>query len=302
MIFAIAQRLLTIWLAITITFFALRLTPVDAITAELISIGADPALIIQRQELHGLNLPVFSQYINYLTGVFRGDLGISFARNLPVSLMLSEALGSTLILAIPAFILAVFIGLITGICAGIPARYGFKRLAQIYTSLAISIPPYWSGTLIIFVFSAVLKWLPSSGDGDLRYLILPIAVLAFHTSGAIARVVQAGINATLTADFVRTARAKGLTPGMILYRHVLRVSLLPVITVMGLQAGFLLGGTVVTEILFLRPGLGRMLLDATLRRDYPVVQAIVLLSTLVYLVITTLMDSIYRQIDPRIRL
>ncbi|MBC8171430.1 MAG: ABC transporter permease [Anaerolineae bacterium] len=300
MIFAIVQRLLTIWLAITITFFALRLTAVDAVTAELMSAGADPALIEQRRALYGLNLPVFSQYIYYLTGLVRGDLGVSFTRNLPVSLMLSEALGSTLILAIPAFMLAVFIGIITGSCAGIPARYGLTRLARVYSSLAISIPPYWTGTLVIFVFSAMLKWLPSSGDGDLRYLILPVAVLAFHTSGAIARVVQTGIAETLAADFVRTARAKGLTPRIILYRHVLRVSLLPVITVMGLQAGFLLGGTVVTEILFLRPGLGRMLLDATLRRDYPVVQAIVLLSALVYLVITAVMDAFYRRVDPRI--
>jgi ABC-type dipeptide/oligopeptide/nickel transport system permease component len=181
-------------------------------------------------------------------------------------------------------------------------RYRLNLLAHGYSILAISVPLYWTGTLAIFVFSAGLKWLPSSGDGDLRYLILPVGVLAFHTSGAIARVVQTGISETLTADFVRTARAKGLPTNMILYRHVLRVSLLPVVTVMGLQAGFLLGGTIVTEILFLRVGLGRLLLDATLRRDYPVVQAVVLLSAIIYLVITTMMDGLYRWLDPRIRL
>lgn len=302
MIFGIARRLLTIWLAITITFFALRLTPVDAITAELVNTGADAAIIEQRRELYGLHLPVFSQYVNYLTGLFRGDLGVSFARDLPVSLMVSEAFGSTMLLAVPAFVLSAGLGIMVGIGAGIPSRYRLHLLAKGYSTLAISMPAYWTGTLIIFLFSATLKWLPSSGDGDLRYLILPVGVLAFHTSGAIARVVQTAVTETLSADFVRTARAKGLPAHLILYRHVLRVSLLPVVTVMGLQAGFLLGGTVITEILFLRAGLGRLLLDATLRRDYPVVQAGVLLSAVIYLVITTIMDSVYRWLDPRIRL
>ncbi|HEX2618552.1 MAG TPA: ABC transporter permease [Phototrophicaceae bacterium] len=299
MVAVLIRRLFAVWLAVTVTFFALRLTAYDALTAQLTDVGANPDLIEQRRQEYGLDQPLLLQYLNYLSQLGRGDLGMSLARQLPVSFILGEAMGSTFALAVPALILATLVGILIGITAAF--RNIISWLARLWIGLSISTPPYWTGTLAIFIFSASLHWLPSSSADDVRHLILPVGVLTFHTSGGIARVVQSGIIQTQSADFIRTARAKGLPERLILFRHILRVGLLPVIAVIGLQTGFVLGGTVVTEILFLRPGLGRVLLDATLRRDYPVVQAVVLLSAILYTSLSMVTDFISRLLDPRIR-
>ena len=155
-------------------------------------------------------------------------------------------------------------------------------------------PLYWTGTLAIYVFAVQLNGLPTNG------IVLPVAVLGLHTAGAVGQVVRADVRAALTLDFVRTARAKGLSETRVIVYHVLRAGLLPVVTVIALQAGFLLGGVVITESLFVRPGLGRVLLNATLRQDYPVVQGIVVLGALVYTLLNAAADVFYRLLDPRI--
>ncbi len=166
--------------------------------------------------------------------------------------------------------------------------------------MALSAPIYWTGTLAIWLFAVVLDWLPSSGAAGATGLILPSLVLGFHTAGSIGRVIAANVQATMHADFVLTARMKGLPENDIVWRHILRVSLLPAVNVIALQASFLLSGVVITETLFIRPGIGRVLLDAVIRQDYPVVQGIVLWIGLVYLLVNAAADALYRQLDPRV--
>ena len=172
-----------------------------------------------------------------------------------------------------------------------------SNIARLILDLSLSMPLYWTGTLAIYIFAVQLNWLPTSGANNLT---LPAVVLAFHTAGAVGQVVRASVYDTLSLDFVRTARAKGLRESQVILRHVLRAALLPTVTVIALQAGFLLGGVVITESLFVRPGIGRLLLNATLRQDYPVVQGIVILGALVYTLLNASADLAYHLLDPRV--
>ncbi len=298
----IGQRLLTIWLAVTLVFGLLRLLPGLPFADELTQAGLSAERQSQYWQAAGLDQPLLTQYLRYLAGIMRGDVGVSLARGIPVSELLAEGFQSTLEIALPALLIAVIGGTGIGIAAsGVSSRAG-RWIGQGVINLAVSLPVYWTGTLAILVFSVMLDWLPASGDGNLAALVLPIMVLAFHTAGSIGRVTQGALDETLTMAFIRTARAKGLPEPLILRRHLLRVGLLTVLPVLALQTGFLLGGTVVTESLFARPGLGRVLLDGVLRRDYPVVQAVVLLSVLMYIGLTLAADLTASLLDPRIRI
>jgi peptide/nickel transport system permease protein len=202
----------------------------------------------------------------------------------------------TLTLAVPALVLASVLGTVLGVVGAL--RGG--GLARVLTSLALSTPIYWTGTLAIYVFTVQLGVLPSAGAGRLSQLVLPVGVLGFHTAGAIARLTQTHVRAALNAAFVQVARSKGLRERQVLLRHVLRVGLLPIVQVIALQAGFLLSGTVITEMLFVRPGMGKLLYDSTLKQDYPVVQGIVIVSAVVYTLLNTLADLLYPLLDPRV--
>jgi peptide/nickel transport system permease protein len=206
----------------------------------------------------------------------------------------------TITLALNALIVASVGGLLLGVLGALELRRGISALARGIIDLSLSTPIYWTGTIAIYIFSAQLGLLPSAGAGRVSQLILPVAVLGFHTAGAIARVVQANVRDTLDADFVRVARAKGLSERAVIWRHVLRASLLPVVTVIALQAGFLLSGTVITESLFVRPGIGRLMLDAVTAQDYPVVQGVVIFAAIVYAVLNVMADTLYRIVDPRV--
>ncbi len=298
-----AQRLLStlgvIWLAVTLAFLALRVLPGDAIEAGLIDTGASAADIQQQREAYGLtdSLPV--QYLRYLAGLLRGDLGTSLLGGEPVSEMIGQQLSSSLALALPSLALALALGVLFGTLGALKIRFGVSAIARLITGLSLSTPLYWTGTLAIYLFTVQFRLLPPGGSA-FEQLVPPVAVLGFATSGAIARVTEAGIRDLLAADFVRTARAKGLPERAVLNRHVLRAALLPVITVTALQAGFLISGAVITETLFLRPGLGRLLLQSTLRQDYPVVQGIVVLSAVAYTLFNAAADLLYRWVDPRV--
>ena len=232
------------------------------------------------------------QYGRYLTGLVRGDLGVSLLDGRPVTEIVAQQFLPTLTLALCALAVAAVVGIGLGVVAALDVPFAF--VARLLLDLALSMPLYWTGTLAIYVFAVQLNWFSATG------LLLPAVVLGFHTAGAIGQVVRAGVQETLALDFVRTARAKGLPERRILIRHVLRAGLLPAVTVIALQAGFLLGGVVITESLFIRPGIGRVLLNATLRQDYPVVQGIVVLSAVVYILLNTAADFSYRLLDPRV--
>jgi ABC-type dipeptide/oligopeptide/nickel transport system permease component len=294
--------LVVIWLAATIAFFMLRVLPGDAIQAQLAQGGVDPAVIEARRAEQGLTDPVGIQYLRFISGILRGDLGYSLLSREPVTDMVARNILPTGTLAFGALILASLLGISLGILGALRVGRGVSFLAELPMSLSLSIPIYYTGTLAIYVFSVLLGWLPSAGASSLNHLILPVSVLGFHTAGSIARVTQGNVREILNADFVQVARAKGLRERIVIARHILRPALLPVIQVIALQAGFLLSGAVITESLFVRPGIGRLLLDATLQQDYPLVQGIVVLSAVMYAVLNTLADIARSLLDPRLRL
>ena len=294
------SALAVIWLAATLAFFALRILPGDAIEAQLTQSGAPSEVIEQRRAQQGLSDPLPVQYLHFILNLLHGNLGYSLLNGQAVSDLILQQLMPTVALALGALVLSSALGLSLGVAGSIGSGRLTSPVARAVTSLSLSTPIYWTGTVAIYVFSAQLDLLPSAGAGRLSQLILPVGVLGFHSAGAIARVVQTNVSATLNADFVRTARAKGLPERVVIWRHVLRASLLPVVTVIGLQAGFLFSGTIITESLFVRPGIGRVLLDSIIRHDYPVVQGVAIFTTVVYTFFNALTDSLYRVLDPRV--
>ncbi len=294
--------LLVIWAAATLTFVALRVLPGDAIAAQLAQGGASAAEIAARRAALGLDAPPLEQYLAYMAGLLRGDLGVSMLNRQPVTQAIAQQLPSTVMLALAALAVALVVGLTLGF-AGAAARLVWaRRLSSGLAALALALPVYWTGTLAIWVFSVQLGWLPAIGAGDFRHLILPAGVLGFSVAGGIARVTQAGLIEARDQAFVQYARAKGLRNHQVWRRHILRVGLLPIIAVVALQVGFLLSGAVITETLFARGGLGGLLLRAILERDLPVVQGVVVLAALVYSVVNALADVLYALADPRVRL
>jgi peptide/nickel transport system permease protein len=303
-VIAVGKRLLygatVIWLAATLAFIALRVLPGDALLSQLSQAGVEESAIQQQRAAAGLTDPIPVQYGRFWAGLLRGDFGTSLLSGQRVTEMIRQQLPPTLVLAVSALALAVVLGISLGYLGALDAAWGLPELARFLMNAALSTPIYWTGTLAIYVFTVQLDLLPSGGAGGVSQLVLPVLVLGFHTSGAVGRVVQASLRDVRSADYVRGARAKGLTETHIALHHVLRAGLLPVITVVALQAGFLLSGVVITESLFARPGLGKLLLDSTLRQDYPVVQGIVVLSAVVYTLLNTAADVVYALADPRV--
>ncbi len=296
----VGAALVVAWIALSAAFVVLRALPGDAVDATLARAGASPAEVaVQRQAL-GLADPLWRQYVAYLGGAVRGNLGESLVTGQPVVQMIGQNLGPTAALAGSALLVGVTLGITLGLVAGLAPRRIPAWLAEGAAALALSMPVYWTATLAIYTFTVVLAVLPGVGGSGPRHVILPAAVLGFHTAGSIAQVTARSIRRTAAQDFVRTARAKGLGEADVA-DHVLRVGLLPVIAVIALQLGFLLGGTVITESIFVRRGLGRLLLTAIDNRDFPVIQGIVTLTALTYSLIHALADVLYALADPRVR-
>jgi len=296
----VGAALIVAWIALSAAFVVLRALPGDAVDATLARAGASPAEVAAQRESLGLTDPLLQQYAAYLGGVARGNLGESLVTGQPVAQMIGQNLGPTAALAGSALLVGVTLGLALGLVAGLASRRAPGWLAEGAAALALSMPVYWTATLAIYIFTVVLAVLPGVGGSGPRQLILPAAVLGFHTAGSIAQVTARSIRRAAGQDFVRTARAKGLGEADVA-DHILRVGLLPVIAVVALQLGFLLGGTVVTESIFVRQGLGRLLLTAIDNRDFPVIQGVVTLTALAYSAIHALADVLYALADPRMR-
>ncbi len=294
------EALLTIWLTATLSFFALRLLPGDAISSQLAQGGVSAAEIQRRRTQFHLDDPIYEQYARFVLGLLHADLGVSMTTGLPVTEMIAQQILPTVALASSALCVAVILGVMLGVCAAIDAHPLRLAAARAVIAMSISMPVYWTATLAIFFFAARLNWLPGSGSGRIEHLILPAGILGFATSGVIARAVQISVREAATAPFIQTARAKGLTEKYIIYRHILRVGLIPITGIIALQAGFLFSGTVITETIFVRPGLGRLLLTATQFQDYSVVQGIVILSACLYTAFNLAVATIQPLIDPRV--
>jgi len=279
----------------------MHLLPGDPAELMLAESGGSSQSIAQLRHQLGLDDPTHVQYSRFLANALRGDLGRSIFTNRLVTRSILEQLPHTVQLAVAAMMVAVIIGTALGIAAALNRNTWVDSVCMTIAVAGTSMPIFWSGVLLILLFSSLLHWLPATGQGSLRHLIMPAIVLGLASSGAIARLVRSSMLEVLSQEYITVARAKGLSKRVVVYRHALKNAFIPVITIMGLQFGYLLGGTVITETIFSRQGLGRLVVDAILWKDFPIVQGTVLLAATVYTVVNLLLDISYAIIDPRIR-
>lgn len=304
MIRYIGRRLLgsipVLWGVATVVFVVMRLLPGDPAALMLAEAGGSPEAIANLRAELGFDDPLPIQYGHYLLSLLRGDLGRSLFSHRPVITVIAEQLPSTILLALASMLVATTSGLVLGALAAARRDTWLDTLAMAFAVSGVSIPIFGSSLLLIWLLSLRLGWLPATGQGTPANLVMPALVLGFASSGAIARLVRSSLLDVLDQDYIRTARAKGLQEGVVLLRHGLKNALIPVITIIGLQFGYLLGGTVVTETIFARQGIGRLVVDAILWKDFPVVQGVVLLAALVYTLVNLTVDVAYAYLDPRI--
>jgi ABC-type dipeptide/oligopeptide/nickel transport system permease component len=253
-----------------------------------------------RQRL-GLDEPISTQYARYLTGAARLDFGQSLWLNKPALQAVVERLPATALLATTATTLGVGLGLPLGILAALRANSVLDGTVRTVSLLGQSVPNFWLGIMLILIFARQLQWLPSSGMGSAAHLVLPTVTLALLLIGVLTRLVRSGLLEVLGEEYIRSAYAKGLARPAIIRKHALPNMLIPVVTVVGLQLGNLLAGTVIVETVFAWPGSGRLLIEAIGQRDYPVVQVAILFITVVFVVVNLMVDLSYAYLDPRIR-
>lgn len=295
------QAAFVLWLAATLAFIALQLTPGDPAQALLAASGATPEQIAARRAQLGLDDPLPIRYLHYIAALARGDLGQSWLHGRPVGRMLWEQLPPTVELALAATAVGVALGLALGVLASLRRSTWLDTAATAVAVLGLSTPTYWSGLLAILLFSLRLGWLPATGEGGLRHLVLPALVLGVALSGSIARLTRARLVEVMEEPFVLAARARGLSSFRVLIVHVLRLALHSVLTVVALQFGFLLSGAVVTESVFSRRGLGKLAVEAIMWRDLPVVRGVVLFGAAAYVLVNLAVDVMQIWLDPRLR-
>ncbi|WP_121741892.1 nickel ABC transporter permease [Natronorubrum halophilum] len=249
---------------------------------------------------HGLDDPFLVQYLSWLTDALQGDLGTSYYRSEPVTTLLLEYLPNTLELALAATAVSLLLAVPLGVLSAVHRDTWIDRTSQIAALVGISMPNFWLGYLLILVFSLWLGLTPVSGVGTLGHLVLPAITLGTGMAAIITRLVRTSMLDVLEAEYIDTARSKGVRERLVVYKHALRNALVPVVTIVGLQFGFVLNGAVVVEVVFQRPGLGTLLVDAVFARDYPIIQGIVLVTALTFVVTNQLVDLAYVALDPRI--
>ena len=249
----------------------------------------------------GLDDPFIVQFFNFIRNATRGDFGRSLVTRRPVAEELFARFPATLQLAASAVLIAVAIGIPVGILSAVKQYSFFDGAAMTLALVGVSMPNFWQGLMMILLFSVYLRWLPSSGIGTFRHLIMPAVTLGTSSAALITRMTRSSMLEVVRQDYIRTARAKGLTERVVINRHALKNALIPVVTVIGLQFGYLLGGAVLTETVFAWPGVGRMMVDAIRQKDFPVVQAGVLLLAVAFSVVNLVVDILYAYIDPRIK-
>ena len=288
-----------VWGVTTLVFVALRMTGDPAVML----LPGDPTMAeinLMREKL-GLNKPLTEQYLSFVANAFRGDFGQSFRHGIPASSVVVERLPATALLAFTALALgatvAIPLGILAAVYRGTLADAGVMLLAVI----GQGVPFFWLGLMLILVFGVELRLFPTGGYGGLEHLVLPSMTLAAYLGASTARIARSSMLEVLEQDYMRTARAKGLAPHIVVLKHGLRNAAIPLVTYLGLQMGLLLGGTVVVEEIFGWPGVGRLLLQAISFRDYPVVQAATFILAMIFVVVNSLVDVVYGVLNPRVR-
>jgi peptide/nickel transport system permease protein len=300
----IGRRLVTsavvVWGAVTLTFFLVRVLPGDPASLSL-GVSADAETVARLRHAMGLDRPLIVQYAIFLRDALRGDFGQSIYLSQPSARLFLVRLPATIELAVAALVLSVLVAFPLGVYAALRAKTRRDALVGVFTLTAQSMPNFWVGIMLILVFSQTLRLLPTFGRGTWQQMVLPVVAVALPMTALTARLVRTGMLDNLEEDYVRTARAKGLGQPAVVARHVLKNMLIPVVTVLGLQFGSLLAGTVIVEIVFAWPGVGQLTVDGILRRDYPVVAASVFFISLLFVAVNLVVDISYAYLDPRIR-
>jgi ABC-type dipeptide/oligopeptide/nickel transport system permease component len=260
-----------------------------------------PERAAELRHQYGLDRPLVVQYVDYATHALTGDLGTGLRSQRPVLESILEVLPSTAQLTLTALAIAAIFGMTLGIIAAVAHGTWLDTAVMAVAMLGISTPIFYSSLLLILLFSFTLRWLPATGQGGIERLIMPAIALGLTSSAVLARLVRSSMLEVLRQEYVTTARAKGLGPPLVVIRHALKNALIPAVTMLGLQLGALLGGAVVTETIFSRPGIGRLAIDGILNRDFPLVQGTVLFAASVYVLVNLAVDISYAVIDPRIR-
>lgn len=286
--------------SLTLVFLIIHWLPGDP--AQMIA-GEDaaPERIAYLRGQFGLDRPLWEQYASYLWKSLQGDFGHSFANSQPVLDRLLAQLPATLSLALLSTIFAVIVGLLLGVLSAVYQNRVLDYIVRVVSLLGVSMPKFWLGILLILVFSVHLQWLPAIGNGSFKQLILPSFALGVTGAGMLTRMVRNSVLEVINEPFVLTLRAKGLTEKIVLYKHVLRNALLPAVTVLGILVGEMLSGAVVTETVFSRQGLGKLVVDAINQKDIPVIQAAILVTGVFNILVNLLVDMSYSYVDPRVR-
>lgn len=294
------QHLFWVLLAVSILVFLLVYLSGDPIRL-LAPLDAKPEDVERIRVLYGLDQPLPVQYWNFLVKALQGDMGDSFRYNQPALKMVMDKLPATIRLALFSLTLTIIVGIPLGLWAGSRPNSTADWLVSIMTFIGISIPSFWLGILLILVFADKLRWLPPSGDASFKNILMPGITLSIYSIGLLSRLVRSTLIDVMQRDFIRTARAKGLQERVVLYRHALRNTMIPTVTVLGLQLGALLGGSVVVESVFAWPGVGWLMLQGIQNHDLPLVRAVVLVISLGFVLINLVVDLLYSRLDPRIR-
>lgn len=289
-----------LFLVITLVFFAFQLIPGDPARMYAGEQATLEVLERVRQDL-GLDRPVLVQYISYLKRLARGDLGQSFITRRPVAVEITSRFGNTVKLSIAAISVATILGIVMGVLSAVNQEGFWDYVFSVISLVGISTPVFWLALLLMYLFSIRLHALPTSGNDTWRHYLMPTFCLAVYSIAFITRMTRSSLLEILGEDFVRTARAKGLSRYVVLSRHVLRNALIPIATVVGLRFGYMLGGAVITETIFAWPGMGRLLVTAVEQRDVPVVQGVLLVFAASFVLVNLIIDVLYAFIDPRIR-
>ena len=285
---------------VTGVFFLIHLLPGDPVDLMLGEMAADLDRSALRSALH-LDEPILKQYGHFLGLLFQGDLGQSFSMKQPVLEVILTRLPATLQLAFSALVMAIMISIPLGILSASHKESFIDRGILLFSLFGVSIPNFLLGPILILFFSIKMDWLPVSGKEGVASLILPALTLGIGMSAILVRMTRSSLLTVIEKEFILTARAKGVSEFAVIFRHLLRNALLPLITLLGLQFGALLTGSIITETLFAWPGLGRLTLQAILSRDYPLVQGCILVIATTYLLMSLLIDLLYTMVDPRVR-
>jgi|SRR5579884_2165004 len=285
----------------TIVFFLMRILPGDPAKLMLYETGASAADIEKLRQQLGLNDPIYIQYWDYLSSISHGDLGQSFYTKQNVTTMLAAQLPSTIELTVASMVVSTLVGVALGVLSAIRQHSWIDAVSMVVALTGVSLPSFWLGLMLILLFSLKLRLLPSVGTGGLAHLVLPAVTLGLGGAAIVARLVRSSMLEVLRQEYVVTARAKGLSAYSVTVGHALRNALIPTVTILGLQFGYLLGGTVVVESVFSRPGIGRVAVTAITGRDFNVIQGWALFVAFAYIVVNLLVDISYAWLDPRVR-